>query len=190
MRSGDPAATSKKLEEKRMLQKLHHVAYRCADAGETVEFYTKVLGLPFVHALSNDYVPSVKEYSPHLHIFFEMGDGSYIAFFELPTSPGQGKDPNTPEWVQHLALEVKDEAALLEGKRRLEAANVPVVGPTDHHFCKSIYFFDPSGHRLEMTIRTQAEGEAERNKADAPRILDAWLKRGAKENWPVRRKAS
>lgn len=173
-----------------MLQKLHHVAYRCADAGETVEFYTKVLGLPFVHALSNDYVPSVKEYSPHLHIFFEMGDGSYIAFFEVPKSPAQAKDPNTPEWVQHLALEVKDEAALLEGKRRLEAANIPVIGPTDHHFCKSIYFFDPSGHRLEMTIRTETEGEAERNKMDAPKILAAWQKRGAQENWPARRKAS
>src|SRR5215510_7928184 len=78
-------------ENKKMLQKLHHVAYRCADAGETVEFYSKVLGLPFAHALSNDFVPSVKEYSPHLHIFFELGDGSYIAFFELPKSPAQGK---------------------------------------------------------------------------------------------------
>lgn len=173
-----------------MLQKLHHVAYRCADAGETVEFYTKVLGLTFAHALSNDFVPSVQEYSPHLHIFFELEDGSYIAFFELPKSPAQGKDPNTPEWVQHLALEVKDEAALLEGKRRLEAANVAVVGPTDHHFCKSIYFFDPSGHRLEMTIRTEAEGETAKNKADAPKILAAWQKRGATENWPVRKKVA
>ena len=170
------------------LQKLHHVAYRCANATETVEFYTKILGMPLVHALTNDYVPSVQEYSPHIHIFFEMADGSYIAFFEVPKSPAQGKDPNTPEWVQHLALEVADEAALLEGKRRLDAAKISCVGPTDHHFCKSIYFFDPSGHRLELTIRTEAPGEAEQHKAEAADVVKAWQARAAVENWPDRRR--
>ena len=34
-------------EERSMFQKLHHVAYRCRDAQETVEFYTKVLGLKY-----------------------------------------------------------------------------------------------------------------------------------------------
>jgi catechol 2,3-dioxygenase-like lactoylglutathione lyase family enzyme len=173
-----------------MLQKLHHVAYRCADAGETVEFYTKVLGLPLVHALTNDYVPSVKEYSPHIHIFFEMADGSYIAFFEVPKSPPQQKDSNTPEWVQHLALEVADEAALLAGKQRLEENNVSFVGPVDHHFCKSIYFFDPSGHRLEITTRTEQPGEAEKNREAAADVVKAWQQRAVAENWPVRRNAA
>jgi glyoxylase I family protein len=169
------------------LQKLHHVAYRCADAGETVEFYTKVLGMPLVHALTNDYVPSVKAYSPHIHIFFEMADGSYIAFFEVPKSPPQQKDTNTPEWVQHLALEVEDEAALLEGKRRLDENKIPCIGPTDHGFCKSIYFFDPSGHRLELTIRTEIPGEAEKHKVEAADVVKAWQARAVAENWPVRR---
>jgi catechol 2,3-dioxygenase-like lactoylglutathione lyase family enzyme len=168
------------------LQKLHHVAYRCANAAETVEFYTKILGLPLAHALTNDYVPSVKEYSPHIHIFFQMADGSFIAFFEVPKSPAQQKDPNTPEWVQHLALEVEDEAALLEGKRRLDEAKIPCVGPTDHGFCKSIYFFDPSGHRLELTIRTETPGVAEKQLAGAADVVKAWQARGVAENWPVR----
>jgi catechol 2,3-dioxygenase-like lactoylglutathione lyase family enzyme len=60
-----------------MLQKLHHVAYRCTNAAQTVDFYTRLLGLELVHALTNDYVPSVKRYDPHLHIFFAMEDGSY-----------------------------------------------------------------------------------------------------------------
>lgn len=157
-----------------MLQKLHHVAYRCTNAAETVDFYTKVLGMEFVHAVSHDYVPSVKQYSPHIHIFFAMDDGSYIAFFEVPESLPAQKDPNTPGWVQHLALEVKDMETLLEGKRRLEANNVDVVGPTDHGFCKSIYFFDPSGHRLEMTVREEKPGDAERFKTEAANVLDAW----------------
>src|SRR5215813_4401589 len=99
-----------------MLQKLHHIAFRCNDAAETVNFYTNILGLPFAHALTADYVPSLKQHSPHIHVFFEMADGSYIAFFEVPKSPPAQKDPNTPVWVQHLALEVKDEKVLLEAK--------------------------------------------------------------------------
>jgi glyoxylase I family protein len=142
-----------------MLQKLHHVAYRCRDAAETVEFYTKVIGLKFSHAITADSVPSTREYSPHFHIFFEMADGSSIAFFEVPKSPPAAKDPNTPDWVQHLALEVKDEAALAEGKRRLTAAGYDVVGPTDHGFCRSIYFRDPNGYIVELAANTGTHEE-------------------------------
>ena len=166
-----------------MLQKLHHVAYRCNDAAETVKFYTEILGMRFVHAVTNDYVPSIKEFSPHLHIFFEMADKSCIAFFEVPVSPSAKKDPNTPEWVQHLALEVKDMDVLREGKRRLEAAGVAVVGPVDHHICQSIYFFDPNGHRLEMAVATEDFSDAEHER-EAYAMLAAWEKRKHAENWP------
>ena len=30
-----------------------------------------------------DHVPSTGEYCPYVHVFFEMRDGSYIAFFDL-----------------------------------------------------------------------------------------------------------
>lgn len=160
-----------------MLRKLHHVAYRCKDAGETVEFYTKLLGLKFAHALSNDFVPSTKAWSPHLHIFFEMDDGSYIAFFEVPCSPPAQKDQNTPEWVQHLALEVDDEKTLLAAKKRLEDAGVKVIGVVDHGFCDSIYFFDPSGHRMEMTIRQDSPEERVTFAQEAPSVLKTWLTR-------------
>ena len=157
-----------------MLRKLHHVAYRCTDARKTVEFYTELLGLKFSHALSNDRVPSTQAWSPHLHIFFQMEDESCIAFFEVPCSAAAQKDPNTPDWVQHLALEVADEATLLSAKARLEAAGVKVVGVTDHGFCHSIYFFDPSGHRLELTIRTDSDVENEEFAREATAVLDHW----------------
>lgn len=166
-----------------MLQKLHHVAYRCTDAKETVEFYTKVIGLKFAHAITNDFVPSIKEFSPHIHIFFEMADGSYIAFFEVPVSDPAQKDPNTPEWVQHLALEVEDMDALAKGKRRLEAHGVHVVGPIDHGMCHSIYFFDPSGHRMEMAVRHTDPVEEAHWESDAYALLDTWEKRKRAENW-------
>ena len=173
-----------------MLQKLHHVAYRCTSAVQTVDFYTRLLGLELVHALTNDYVPSVKQYSPHLHIFFAMEGGSYIAFFEVPIAAPAQKDPNTPAWVQHLALEVKDMDTLLAGKQRLEKAGVEVIGPTDHGFCKSIYFFDPSGHRLELTVRCEQPGELEKFKREAAGVVSAWQQRAARENWPSAREAA
>ena len=157
-----------------MLQKLHHVAYRCDDAAATVVFYRDVIGLKFAHAIAQDRVPSTQAFEPHLHVFFELADGSYIAFFELAGSPPPERDPNTPAWVQHLALEVAEAAALAEGKRRLEANGIEVIGPIDHGFCRSIYFFDPNGHRLEMTIRTEPPGALDRFAAAAPATLATW----------------
>jgi catechol 2,3-dioxygenase-like lactoylglutathione lyase family enzyme len=134
------------------IKQLHHVAYRCRDARETAEFYTKVLGLEYAMALSEERVPSTGEAHPYMHIFFRMDDGSYVAFFELRDAAAMGRDVNTPAWVQHLALRVPDEEALLRNKRRLESHGVEVLGPVDHGICKSIYFFDPNGHRLELAV--------------------------------------
>lgn len=133
------------------IEKIHHVAYRCKDAKETVEWYQKNLNMGFVLAFAEDYVPSTKAYDPYMHIFLDAGNGNVLAFFELPNQPKMGSDPNTPDWVQHLALKVKDEQALLSAKAQLEANGIDVVGVTNHGIFHSIYFFDPNGHRLELT---------------------------------------
>ncbi len=133
---------------------LHHVAYRCKDAQATVDFYTTVLGLEYDLAVAADHVPSTGKHEPHMHVFFRMGDGSFIAFFELPEAAEMQLDPNTPDWVQHLALKVDDVDTLLAHKTRIEGHGLEVIGPIDHGFCRSIYFFDPSGHRLELSTDT------------------------------------
>ncbi|PVZ85324.1 glyoxalase [Serratia sp. S1B] len=135
-----------------LIKKIHHVAYRCKDAKETVEWYQKYLGMNFILAIAEDQVPSTKEPDPYMHIFLDAGNGSILAFFELPTKPEMGRDPNTPNWTQHLALEVNSVDVLIEVKSKLEADGISVVGPTDHTIFKSIYFFDPSGHRLELAV--------------------------------------
>lgn len=133
-----------------LIERIHHVAYRCKDAKETVEWYQKHLDMKFVLAIAEDQVPSTGAPDPYMHIFMDAGNGNILAFFELPNQPEMGRDPNTPSWVQHLALKVESVDKLLEAKRSLEAAGVEVLGPTNHTIFKSIYFFDPNGHRLEL----------------------------------------
>ncbi len=132
------------------LNRIHHVAYRCKDAKATVEWYTKHMNMDFVLAIAEDLVPSTKAPDPYMHVFLDAGEGNVLAFFELPNSPTMGRDTNTPDWVQHIAFKVDDMTALEAAKAQLQAAGVEVVGPTNHTIFKSIYFFDPNGHRLEL----------------------------------------
>ena len=158
------------------IKQLHHVAYRCRDARQTADFYTRVLGLEYAMAVSEDRVPSTGEAHPYMHIFFRMDDGSYVAFFELPESPAMGRDDNTPAWVQHLALRVADEAALMRNKARLESHGVEVLGPVDHGICRSIYFFDPNGHRLELTVDTMTAEMKRRLEAVSGPMMEEWTR--------------
>ncbi|MCO7224273.1 VOC family protein [Pleionea sp. CnH1-48] len=158
------------------IQQIHHVAYRCNDAKETVEFYNKVLGMNFILAIAEDKVPSTKEPDPYMHIFLDAGNGNILAFFELPNSPQMSKDPNTPEWVQHIALQVEDEDTLTKAKQALEAQGIEVVGPTNHEIIKSIYFFDPNGHRLELTTVTATESMLARLDEVKWEMLEEWSK--------------
>ena len=137
-----------------VIRKIHHVAYRCKDAKETVLWYEKYLQMRFILAIAENEVPSTKEPDPYMHVFLDAGNGNVLAFFELPTRPPMGRDPHTPAWTQHLAFEVASVDVLLAVKSRLEADGIEVVGPTDHTLFQSIYFFDPSGHRLELAANT------------------------------------
>jgi catechol 2,3-dioxygenase-like lactoylglutathione lyase family enzyme len=132
------------------LDRIHHVAYRCLNAKETVEWYVRHLGMDFVLAIAEDQVPSTKAPDPYMHIFLDAGQGNVLAFFELPNAPAMGRDTNTPDWVQHIAFKVDSVQTLQDTKARLEADGIPVVGVTDHAIFKSIYFFDPNGYRLEL----------------------------------------
>lgn len=133
---------------------LHHFAWRCRDAEETRHFYEDLLGLPLVHVIRADHVPSTGEYCPYVHIFFQMRDGSYMAFFDLGDDVAAAPSPNTPAWVNHIALRVGSVAEVEQAMARLQAAGVEVIGVTDHHIIKSIYFFDPNGLRVELTTPT------------------------------------
>ena len=156
------------------IQRIHHVAYRCNDAKETVEFYQNILGMDFQLAIAEDQVPSTKEPDPYMHVFLDAGQGNVLAFFEIPNSPPMGRDENTPDWVQHIAFEVESVEALIAAKARVEEAGLGVVGPTNHGIFQSIYFFDPNGHRLELAANTYTNEEMQRLHDVAPAMLEEW----------------
>ena len=156
------------------LKGFHHVAYRCRDAKETVEFYNGILGMDFQLAIAEDHVPSTGEYDPYMHIFLDAGNDNVLAFFELPEQPDMGRDENTPVWVQHIAMRVESLDKLLETKAWLEDNNIEVLGPTHHGIFKSIYFFDPNGHRLELAADIGTPEQMAQLHEVAPDMLKEW----------------
>ena len=162
--------------ERGAINKLYHFAYPCRDGEETRAFYEDLLGMPLVHCMEVQAVPSTGEKGPYAHIFFEMRDGSYIAFFDLGKDEAPLPSPNTPSWVQHFAMEVDSVDEVEAYRRKLEAAGVEVKGTVDHEFIQSIYFFDPNGLRLEITTRTEAPGFLEKAASEAHEALAGWTR--------------
>jgi glyoxylase I family protein len=161
------------------IQQLHHYAYRARDAEETRHFYEDILGLPLYHIIQSDYVPSTGEYCPYTHFFFRLQDGSFIAFFDLGDDQAAEPSPNTPLWVNHIAFRLNSLAELEAMKARLQAHGVEVIGVTDHHIFKSIYFFDPNGVRLELSAQVADEFQMLKESKTAHARLDEWTARKA-----------
>ena len=133
-----------------------------------------MLNMEFKLAIAENKVPSTQAPDPYMHVFLDAGAGNVLAFFELPTKPTMGRDENTPEWVQHIAFEVKDLDALITYKRRLEEAGLSVLGPTNHGIFDSIYFFDPNGHRLELAANKGTPEQMQQLREVAEPMLDEW----------------
>ena len=85
-----------------MIKGLHHNAYRCRDSEETRGFYEEFLGLRFVSAFEIDE-------GRGLHSFFEMDDGSCLAFFEVPGRPFDFKRQDSLDL--HIALGVEPDVS-------------------------------------------------------------------------------
>jgi catechol 2,3-dioxygenase-like lactoylglutathione lyase family enzyme len=152
-----------------MIKGLHHNAYRCRDSEETRKFYEEFLGLPLASALSIKTTRTGRQANV-LHTFYEMEDGSYLAFFEAPDQPFEFK--NQHDFDLYIALEV-DQRTLEEMFARGKAAGIETRGVSDHGFIDSIYFRDPNGYVIELTTRT-AEDHEDLDPSRARRVLDQW----------------
>jgi catechol 2,3-dioxygenase-like lactoylglutathione lyase family enzyme len=152
-----------------VIRGLHHNAYRCRDSEETRKFYEDFLGLPLASALAINTTRTGRRANV-LHTFYEMGDGSYLAFFEAPDQPFEFKDQH--DFDLHIALEV-DRETLEDMFARGKAAGIETRGISDHGFVDSIYLRDPDGYVIELTTRT-ADDHEELDPSRARRTLDEW----------------
>ncbi|MGZ0188358.1 MAG: VOC family protein [Alphaproteobacteria bacterium] len=151
-----------------MIKGLHHAAYRCRSSEETRAFYEDFLELKFAHALKINLTQTGRD-AAVLHTFYEMGDGSFLAFFEEPGSDFDFKQQR--DFDLHIALEV-DADTLQRLFDKGQAAGVETRGVSDHHFIDSIYFRDPNGYVIELAAKKGEE--AEDQAANARDILSDW----------------
>ena len=77
-------------------------------------------------------------------------------------------------WTQHIAFKTKDMDTMNKARRNLEAAGVEVLGPTDHTIFQSIYFRDPSGHRLELACDMGTPEQWKQMRDVAHAMIDEW----------------
>lgn len=154
-----------------MIKGLHHNAYRCRDSEETRKFYEDFLGLRLAESLTIGESKTGRETSA-LHTFYELDDGSFLAFFEVPDTPFEFKTQH--DYDLHIALEVAPdvlEPMLAKGK----AAGIETRGVADHRFIHSIYFRDPNGYVIELTAKADGYDEAMKSAgARARDKLDDW----------------
>jgi catechol 2,3-dioxygenase-like lactoylglutathione lyase family enzyme len=148
-----------------MIKGLHHNAYRCRDSEETRAFYEDFLGLPLACTLEIE--ESMTGRRTHtLHTFYEMDDGSYLAFFEAPDMAFEFKKQH--DYDLHIALEVEEKELapmMAKGKSR----GIETRGVSNHGFIHSIYFRDPNGYVIELTAKAPGHAEATDPRRNAAR---------------------
>jgi catechol 2,3-dioxygenase-like lactoylglutathione lyase family enzyme len=153
-----------------MIKGLHHNAYRCRDTEETRKFYEDFLGLPLIEALK---IGETKTGRPAnvLHTFYQMNDGSCLAFFDAPDEPFEFKDQN--DFDLHIALTIPESelAPMLEKGKSL---GIESRGIADHGFVHSIYFRDPNGYVIELCAKPDVIDPEAFNPGDARTNIAAW----------------
>lgn len=143
------------------LHNIHHAAYRCRDAEQTRWFYEDLLGLKLAAAFEEciDFGENLGRNRHFLHIFFELGDGNYLAFFDEPGVSEEADFKRRDSFDLHIALEAASYDDMLAWQQHINASGKTCLGPVDHGFVHSVYMYDPNGIQVEITCR--AEGYPE-----------------------------
>lgn len=137
------------------LDGVDHTARPTWKLRETIEFYRDVLGLPLVHTISARGwgAPGHPDF---LHFFFDAGKGATIAFFYyIGTDRPERYQPEDHYFyaATHTAWSVPNEEQLKNWKETLEKRGLIISPYTRHEILESIYFRDPNGYPIEITLR-------------------------------------
>lgn len=148
-----------------VLRGVDHTARPTWKLAETVHFYRDVLGLPLVHVITaRGWGPAT--HPDFLHLFFDSGNGSTIAFFyylgsepppDMKDRPVMAPVPNDHVFdATHTAWLVNDVDELMQWRSRLESQGLDVSVQTTHEVIESIYVRDPNGYFIEFTRKLRA----------------------------------
>jgi catechol 2,3-dioxygenase-like lactoylglutathione lyase family enzyme len=143
-----------------MTRGVHHLALTTEDMKATTEFFVDIIGLPLIHAMK---VPAGLGTGPNnrgnppyeviRHYFFDMGNDSLLAFFEIPKGKEPAASRNAIGGMQHVAF-VVTEKRFYEIEQRLKGKGIEYNGPTPQlPGLIGIYFYDPNGIRMEMACQ-------------------------------------
>lgn len=157
---------------------IHHAAYRCIDAEQTRWFYEDVIGLKFAGIVMQTGIAGTYVTQEYMHLFFELGDGNFLAFFDEPTGANPQSGARKDSFEVHIAIEAKSEADMIALQERMRRHGKSCHGPVDHGFVKSVYMYDPNGLQVEFTCRMADHDEllAEECKTARARLAD-WTER-------------
>ena len=154
-----------------------HWAILTYDMEATRHFWENVLGMPLVASLVGDEDWTHGTKANFLHCFFELADGSAVAFFQFEEGAREERfEVSRDAYDLHIALGVEGMENLLSMKQRLLDNGVELVNEIDHGICYSIYTHDPNGMSVEFTTalpNSYEMMEVEAQKAHT--IMDEWL---------------
>lgn len=156
------------------IKMLSHTAIRVRDLGKTREFYEDVLRLPLVSTQVITLEPTTQEQTNYAHIFFELADGSTIAFFQFEDGIRAEMAPHVSDaFERHLALRVNTEEDVLKVYQRYQDLGLETF-TVDHDWCFSVYTLDPDGDTIEVTYHRPSADQV-LAMPDARALLDEWL---------------
>jgi catechol 2,3-dioxygenase-like lactoylglutathione lyase family enzyme len=187
--TADPSITSTDLPSRG----IHHLALTTEDMHMTTDFLVNIVGMPLVHAMKVP--PGVgigpgnrgnPPYEEIRHYFFDMGNDSLLAYFEIPKGEKRQSDRDDIGGMQHCAFTVTpDQLETL--RQRFDDSGVEYDGPVDIlPGLVSMYFMDPNGVRMEACCQPEKGnnpnviGSVLQTKAQARAEL---LSTGASEGW-------
>lgn len=152
-----------------MTLRLDHVAIPIRDPDATHNFYSGVLGLPLVSAMSGgDW--GGKEW---LMLIYGLGDDRQLALIAFRGASPEAQPAGLPKDSRHYALAAADLDALSAWRKKISAAGL-AFWEEDHGDQKSLYFEDPNGVMLEITAPPTASPKA--RSARAEKILAGWTR--------------
>jgi catechol 2,3-dioxygenase-like lactoylglutathione lyase family enzyme len=130
------------------LERIDHVALRCASPEATMTWYVSTLGFERVFAEHWSSVP----------IFLRLGSTFIALFPRRPADDGAAENA-----ISHLALRATSYADFQDAQTELRGRSISFEFQ-DHDVSHSIYFRDPDGFQLEITTYDVADHPRQRHR--------------------------